>query len=76
MLVAEKRIAIIKDGQIINYKWIKKHAAIKNESLDCRIYNYAAIDIFATYICNKYELEKLDYRFFWKYCKKYLKIDK
>lgn len=76
MLVAEKRIAIIKNGQIINYKWIKKHAGIKNEALDCRIYNYAAIDIFANYICNEFGIKKLDYRFFWKWCKKYLKIEK
>lgn len=76
MLVAEKRISIIKNGQIVSYKWIKKNQGAKNESLDCRIYNYAAIDIFATYICNTYELEKLDYRFFWRYCKKHLKLIK
>jgi phage terminase large subunit GpA-like protein len=74
MLVAEKRIAIIKNGQIINYRWIKKHAGIKNEALDCRVYNYAAIDIYANYICNQYGIEKLDYRFFWKWCKKHIKL--
>jgi phage terminase large subunit GpA-like protein len=70
MLVAEKRIALLTKGQITGYKWVKKSQGAANEALDLRVYNYCALDIFALNVCMMNGIEKLDYRFFWKKCKK------
>jgi len=75
-LTAEKRIEVLQHGQVIKYKWVKKSAGAKNEALDIRVYNYAALDIFATNICKSFEIDKLDYKFFWAFCEKKIKLQK
>ena len=42
----ERRTEVMKDGQVIGFKWDKKHSQSQNHFWDVRIYNIAAKDIY------------------------------
>lgn len=42
----EKRLEVLKDGNVIGFNWEKKNSQSLNHFWDVRIYNYAAVDIY------------------------------
>lgn len=42
----ERRVTEEKNGQIVGYKWVKKHGQVQNHFWDVRVYNMAAVHIF------------------------------
>lgn len=61
---AEEKIAEEKNGNIIGYRWEKRHNTVDNHFWDCRVYNQVIREIYAYNYCEQARIKPYNFQTF------------